>query len=456
MKMRSAALLLVGSLLLCGCQSGAVRPGVTVNGQNVGGMRYEEAEERIRKSLVRQPLVLHFEEGDFLCPLDYSDDLSLLLHTAKRGQACTVTVRREWVMMEEILDMVCRAHVKEGKDAQLTFGKDGFSYLPEERGSALDHRRLVQDVTHALACGESEIFPVYRELIPEVTEEMLRERTKLLASFTTAYDPANSSRSANIALAASRITGTVMESGECFSFNGCVGARTLENGFREAPIIVDGAFVSGVGGGVCQASTTLFGAALRAGLEIVESRPHSLSVGYVAPSQDAMVSSSSDLKFVNPYPTPIYISGEAKDGEVTFSVYGMPDGRRFEVESKVLFRMDPPEAKIVEGTCDRTLREGRAGLASESWLLCYEGETLLSRTLIRRDTYACVQAIIERAPAPLTPDQVLHEEIGEEDAASILRRFGRPACVSERNIDNMHGFFPKEAENACFFFGNAL
>lgn len=94
----------------------------------------------------------------------------------------------------------------------------------------------------------------------------------------------------NIALAAEKINGCILADGEEFSFNGRVGARTESNGFLSAPIILEGDFVEGVGGGVCQASTTVYNAALLAGMEITEQHPHSLRVGYVEPSFDAMVS----------------------------------------------------------------------------------------------------------------------------------------------------------------------
>ncbi len=407
--MRMIALLLAGSFFLGGC-GGKIRRGVEVNGVKVGGMTYAEGAKLVRDALVYLPLTVRTPDGEFFAELDYSDDVDSLLRGAKRDGKYTATVRREWIALEEVLDMVCRDHAKEGKDAQLVFGADGFGYIPETNGISCDYHKLVADAVLALKEGKTEIALSCREVSPEVTEEKLRARTRLLATFSTKYDPSNGPRSRNIALAAERISGTEIESGEEFSFNGKVGKRTAENGFEEANVILEGDFVPGVGGGVCQTSTTLFGAALRAGLTVTESRPHSLSVGYVPPSQDAMVSEYSDLKFVNPYPYPVYLLGRAEDGVVEFSFYGMPDGLRYEVESEVLFRLEPPPARVVEGSEDRTLRAGKAGLASESYLLVYDAlGNLRSRTLIRRDTYACVQGVEERASAP-PPEEILSEE----------------------------------------------
>lgn len=408
--MKLFALLLAGSFFLGGCGGGRVKRGVVVNGIDVGGLSYAEAERTVRETLVYPPLKLKTPAGEIDCPIDYRDDLPAVLRAAKRGGRYEATVSREWIFMEEFLDMVCRNHVKEPRDAALQFDRNGFLYTPGESGAACDYHALLEDVSAALEGGETEVeLPVY-EVAPAVTEEDLRARTQPLASFSTRYDASNGPRSRNIALAVSLLSGSVLESGEELSFNAAVGKRTRENGFEEAAVIQDGEFVRGVGGGVCQASTTLFGAALRAGLTVTESRPHSLSVGYVPPSQDAMVSEFSDLKLKNPYPYPVYLLGEAREGQVSFTFYGLPDGLRYEVESRVLFRVDPPSVKIVEGRENRVVRQERAGLASESYLVVYDGETVRARTLIRRDTYACVQGIEERVPAPASPDEILSEE----------------------------------------------
>ena len=225
----------------------------------------------------------------------------------------------------------------------------------------------------------------------------MKARTKKLSAFSTYFDASKTARAHNIALACERVAGNVLLPGETFSFNTAVGLRTAENGFLEAPIISGGEYVSGTGGGVCQASTTLMNAALRAGLTVTESRPHSLAVGYVPPSLDAMVSRWSDLKFTNPYPFPVYLLGRAAAGKVTFEIYGKPDGRRYETESRVLARIPPPEAEIREGEEDRTVRAEKEGVRSESYLLVYdERGALVQKKLLRRDSYAAVQGIYEK------------------------------------------------------------
>lgn len=410
---RSTTLLLAGSFFLsCGLFSAKVKKGAVIDGVDVGGMTFSEAEAVVREKLEgeRIPFVLHTPSGDCFPELSYSDDLATLVRKVGKGERAEVLVTRQWTDAEEQIARLCAEHARGAVDAELSFSPDGFVYTPGKAGVACDFEGTLRDALEALRTGKNEATMCVFSYAPEVTERDLRARTRPLASYSTRFDASNAPRAHNIGLAAERISGTVLPPGGEFSFNAVVGKRTAENGFLEAAVIRDGEFVQGVGGGVCQASTTLMNAALRAGLVVTESRPQSLAVGYAPPSADAMVSETSDLRFRNPYGCPVYLLGEAGGGRVRFSFYGLPDGKRYAMESKVLFRVEPPPEKIVEGEEDRIVRAAKAGLASESWLLVYDGRgTLLSRTLFRRDTYAVVQGIREvkrSAPetdAPETP-----------------------------------------------------
>ncbi len=425
---RMVSLLLAGSFFLGGLGTGRVRSGVAVNGVPIGGMPYAAATEAVRSTLSRIPLTIHSPAGDFSLPIDYCDGAEELVKHARRGEY-TLELRRECVLLEDFLEEVCKKNARHAQNAELTF--DGtFTYTPEVYGVACDYHTLLEDAMSALKGQKSEVSLTCRPVTPNITEEMLRARTRPLSSFSTNFDASKKPRTHNIALAAERISGTVLAGGEEFSFNEVVGKRTKENGFEDAAVILDGEFVQGVGGGVCQASTTLFGAALRAGMLVTESRPHSLSVGYVPPSEDAMVSEMSDLKFVNPYAYPVYIAGEVRNNTLNFKFYGMPDGRRYEVESRVLLVLEPPPAREIEGAEDRVLRAARQGYSSESWLVVYEGNREISRTRIRRDTYACVQEIREVAPEKRPEGPSL--EVPNEPSAEPPLSFGEqnPALAS--------------------------
>ena len=401
-----AALLLAGSVFLCGNFAGRVARDVVVDGVNVGGLTYAEAEQAVRENIVRAPLVLRSPAGDAEAELSFTDDAAHIVRKAKKGQSLSLTVKRHWLNAEEALFGLCRKNAREARNAELKFSAGGFEYLPEKEGLACDFQGTLNDITAALKEGRTEVTLRCRSYKPAVTVEDLRARTRKLASFYTCFDPSNEPRVHNITLAASRISGTVLNPGEEFSFNAVVGKRTEENGFRVAAVIFEGEFVPGVGGGVCQASTTLFGAALRAGLTVVESHPHSLSVGYAPPSLDAMVSETSDLRFFNPYDYPVYLLGAAEEGSVRFTFYGMPDGKQYRTESVLLARIPPPPPEEIEGEEDGVLRAEKEGIKSESYLIVYASDgSLLSRTRIRKDRYAAVQGklSVKRQQPPEAP-----------------------------------------------------
>ena len=215
-----------------------------------------------------------------------------------------------------------------------------------------------------------------------------------IASYTTYFNAEDRGRCENIAIAAELISGiTIQPYGE-FSFNQTVGRRTEEAGFQKAKIIVNGEYVLGTGGGVCQVSTTLYNAALKSGLTVTEFHPHSLQVSYVAPSRDAMVSTQSDLCFINPHVFPVRLTAEVFESGVRVYFSGKKDAYRYEIVSQVLSETPPPAPIIKAGEKEEILRSPKNGVKSEAYLERYAGDKLLSRKRIRTDEYRPVQGII--------------------------------------------------------------
>lgn len=215
-----------------------------------------------------------------------------------------------------------------------------------------------------------------------------------ISSYTTYFNAEDRGRSENIKIAASLVSGiTIQPYGE-FSFNQTVGRRTAEAGFQQAKIIVNGEYVLGVGGGVCQVSTTLYNAALKSGLEVTEFHPHSLLVSYVPPSRDAMVSTHSDLKLFNPHVFPVRLVAEVFDGGIRVRFLGKKVGYRYELSSKILEEIPPPAPIIKEGDKEEIIRSPKHGVKSEGYIECYQGDKLVSRKRLRSDEYRPVQGIV--------------------------------------------------------------
>lgn len=219
---------------------------------------------------------------------------------------------------------------------------------------------------------------------------------QILSSYTTYFDESQTGRSENIRIAAGLVDGITVQAFGEFSFNQTVGRRTAEAGFQQAKIIVGGEYVLGVGGGVCQVSTTLYNAALKSGLTVTEFHPHSLRVSYVAPSRDAMVSTQSDLKLFNPYSHPVKLRATVTKGSVKISFFGKNEGYRYEIISQILEEIAPPPPVIKKGDKEEILRSPKNGVKSEAYLETYQGEKLVARKRLRADEYRPTQGIIAK------------------------------------------------------------
>lgn len=225
---------------------------------------------------------------------------------------------------------------------------------------------------------------------------------KLIARFSTYYGDSKPNRKDNVALACRKIDGTVLYPEDEFSFNDIVGARTVENGFKSAYIIKDGEFVEGIGGGVCQVSSTLYNCALLANLTITCVRAHSLPVSYVAPSFDAMVSTASDLRFVNTLSSPVTIKMFADGKYLKAEMYGIESctiRRRSQTIETLPFEIeyrDDATLKLGEEVIDTY---GKEGLRSQGFLEYYQNGKLIKTVLIRKDTYFPQKRIVLRGTA---------------------------------------------------------
>lgn len=209
-----------------------------------------------------------------------------------------------------------------------------------------------------------------------------------LASYTTYFSQKDGGRCENIRLAAASLNGIALQPSGELSFNGVVGPRTAKNGYKTAKIIVQGEFVDGVGGGVCQVSTTLYNAALLSGLTVLESYAHSLRVGYVPPSRDAMVSSKSDLRLYNPTSETVYLAAAVGEGYLRISFYGKKTDFTYEIESRTLAEIPPPDQPQTDGKKAEYLRPPVSGLKSEAYLKTYQKGVLVSVKRLRQDVYA--------------------------------------------------------------------
>jgi len=196
--------------------------------------------------------------------------------------------------------------------------------IPEQAGQRLDRKRLAEQILeYYYGTGPVSIDAPLTLVYPKVDSELLAHiRVKQIGQYVTYYNPGNKNRSHNISLAAKAIDNTVIFPGESFSFNQVVGMRTKQKGYLQAPVIVRGELSEGIGGGICQVSSTLFNAADRAGLSIIQRYSHSRDVPYVPPGRDATVSwGGPDFRFRNQYNQPVLIRAHSGGGQMRVAIY---------------------------------------------------------------------------------------------------------------------------------------
>ena len=227
----------------------------------------------------------------------------------------------------------------------------------------------------------------------------------LISTYTTRYDASNVNRSQNLAIATGKINGTVLMPGEEFSFNQVVGKRTIEEGYKDAKIYQDGKVVDGLAGGICQISSTLYNAVIKANLEIVERRNHSFTTSYVKAGRDAtVVYGVIDFKFKNTRTYPIKIEGSVGSGVAEFNIYGIKEEVEYSVDLAPVVTASIPYA--TQYIPDPTLAPGQQIIVQAGGNGCkvttYKETKLdgkfVSKEIISTDTYQPMKAIIRIGP----------------------------------------------------------
>jgi vancomycin resistance protein YoaR len=196
--------------------------------------------------------------------------------------------------------------------------------VPGEVGYKLNRHMFKESFySYFFSKGSSKVDVPEVNLYPRVDTELLAHiKTQQIGQYITYFNSNNKSRSNNIELASKALDSHVIFPGETFSFNQVVGNRTIAKGYMRAPIIVRGELSEGVGGGICQVSSTLFNAVDRAGLNIVQRYSHSKRVPYVPPGRDATVSwYGPDFQFKNQYNQPILIRAKKYGGSMMVKLY---------------------------------------------------------------------------------------------------------------------------------------
>lgn len=341
-----------GALGIYTRDNGLITDGIIIANINVSNMSIKEAKVKLDakiKALIKRSLKIHVGSEEVTIPLQ---QLGFVLTADKAlGQAYQVgrtgsvfykAYEKAWPRkviryelteswddkkLKDTLNEYLRRFNKPTEDAGFIITDDNRMEIKKEvPGSMIDIPALGRAITQQDVLQNNVITArMIPDKSPKITAAQLENQkvTGLIASYTTYFDPNLAGRTVNIRLAAKALDKVVIKPGKTFSFNNTVGPRTVEKGYQEAIIIENGAFVPGLGGGVCQVSSTLYNVVLMANLKVTERTKHSLPVTYVPPGKDATVAYPDiDLKFVNNSGGYLFIRTKVASSSLTIDMYG--------------------------------------------------------------------------------------------------------------------------------------
>lgn len=345
---------------------------VSVDGISITGMSREEA---------RQTLIDHYP---WTMKAQYQDDTyeitnlmtvkidGLLdeIYSSEPKNIYTLDASGlDTVVDQEIESMKARWNkaAKNGSISSYDASSDSFTFAGEQTGIAINEEQLKSDIQSALSAKQFDkvITVSASEVQPEYSTAAAKQKYKTIGTYTT-NTTSNSKRNTNIRLAAAALNGTIVGPGQEVSFNDTVGQRTEAKGYQGAAAYNNGEVVQEIGGGVCQVSTTLYNAALKAGMKISMRRSHTFEPSYVTPGMDATVSwGGPDFRFINTSSSAIGIKASYSNQTVTVSIYGVPvleDGVTYSLEATKTETFDLPEPQYEE---DQTLQPGQEVVKSK-------------------------------------------------------------------------------------------
>jgi len=352
-----------------------IMPGVYMGPLDLGGLTRSDAEIKLQElgvSLESLPVHITYGEDTWQAPtgelgfsLDVGGSLDLALQVGNSGSVLNRLTERQRVkhhglrikpvlkldrqQFESQVTNAWRNVITEPENAGFKVLQNGkVAIVPGRMGTNIDFDALEREITGQI--NEAGTNPV-KVALPVVFAAPLRttmdiesmEINGLISQYSTRFDAGQAGRTYNIRVAAAALDGQLIAPGDVFSFNRVVGPRSSEAGYKSANVIINNELVPGLGGGVCQVSSTLYNAVLLANLKIVERTNHSLPVSYVPIGRDAtVVYGAVDFKFTNNTDFYIYMKSEVTGNNLTVKLYGNTEKTpRVELSSWVVEKIEP-------------------------------------------------------------------------------------------------------------------
>lgn len=363
----------------------AIQINTSINGVDVSGLTKEEAEQKLLNSIEpvvnNSDLLLKFGEKNWninykalkfqynykeavekaYAPGHTGNYFRRLLDIAKSKYTkneITLNYSYDENFLPNELQKIAGEIDQEAVDAKIALNGGAFVITDEKTGYRLKQEEAKDLISKEIQNVSDVTIELPVEILqPAIKRADLENIKDKLGEYSTKFNAADTDRTYNIKLATKSASDVLVRPGEIYSLNKTVGPRLEKHGYKIAKVIINNELVPGIGGGVCQVSSTLYNAALLSNLKIVERRNHSLPSSYVPLGRDATISGDYiDLKFENTTAYPIFIHGEVNGSWVKFSIYGRNDnpGRTVKIRT-VMVKKTEPTITIIE---DPTLPEG--------------------------------------------------------------------------------------------------
>jgi vancomycin resistance protein YoaR len=405
-----------------------VYPGVSLEGVDMGGRNKTEILQILtlwcQKDKDRS-ISIYYGDRVFNLPvqsidftIDIEDSLDEIWNVGRKGNLweriknikiavvegypIPVRIRYNEHKLDELVDQWKEAIEKPPRNAAFSILTGGL--VPQEQGRKLETQALKQLILQALRkSGDVSVAMPVTPLYPHITVSDIKQVgiDKMLSTYTTRFDAGDKNRTANIKRAVQNINGYIVYSEDTFSFNEVVGPRDKNHGFKEAMEIVDNQFVPGIGGGVCQVSSTLYNAVLLADLAIVERYNHSKPLGYVPLGRDATVAFGTlDFKFANTSSSTLMIIAEVEGDKLCIGIFGQQPLRET-IEVVAVEQQVIPPSVIKQQDQDMFLgenkvdRQGKPGYEVTTVRLVREQGKEIRREKLSKDRYLPEDTIIK-------------------------------------------------------------
>jgi len=445
--------IIIGQFLILDYNTNKIlHDGTVINGYNLSGMskdeanvllvnKFKERSDKFNLTIKSSDNSWNFNKNDFEINsdihtvLDLSQEREILLNELdnettlisqfdKIGGSVNIAFNYIFVGLDEKINNIIKEVEIEPINSIITFDPDNdkiFEISESKNGLRVDKAQLYNDINEQFLTSDTiDVELKFIEEIPTVTKEYNESITKKISSFSTNVSDSTGGRKHNVNLALSKFNGFVINPNEQISFNEVTGEQTVDNGYQNATIIYNGEFTDGIGGGICQASSTLYNALLLGGVQIDEVHRHTLPVRYVPLGLDAMVSDyTADLKFTNTSEYPIYIRTYNDKNSVTVELYSHTPDVTYKTRSDKIATIENTGDKIISDTegkySGKVLFKGeyfrvkypQDGYEAKAYLQTYRDGKLIEEHEIRHETYLPQKGIViegaKELPAGFTP-----------------------------------------------------